>query len=503
MSAAASTSEADVDRLVATGVITAEMATLMKASIRTSEADVDRLVATGVVTAEMAALMKSSIRKAKATPAAAPTSDAKATPAAAPTSEAESTYLDKYALHVRDELGCSIRRIPDRSTADFQPWCQTAAPTPFQSAVCAELNKLAPDSLHRRLVQAFAESDTFLQAPCEHRYFLEEALLWAICYFAIPKTAEDELSRKVVVWHDLNVRTSQPPYEPPYRHLWSKLNAISPFEWKCFNTSEFNPYPWDEAAKTFFLKVEGNECVEFRPIPTVESGRDFKVDFEAAPVHLFDCHRSGTRAPNVINYDPSQNRAIVFNQDAPRAWLRSFGVGRRGWMTMTRAPAAAPTSEADVDRLVDTGVITAEMAEDMKALIRKAETVDGKIVKIETAKGLGYVDFGHRTHASFMFGICFRNPIVGQFVKARIEAKDIKGAKRFWCLEVTLDMTREALRKAAEELYDLTGGAVTVDPAAVDEEAMKDVMTKVASLIKERARRREAINSSCTPAGES
>jgi hypothetical protein len=224
--------------------------------------------------------------------------------------------VNKYALYVKDEIGCSIRRIPDRSTANFQPWRQTAAPTPFQSAVCVELNKLAPDSLPRRLVQAFAESDTFLQAPCEARSRLREALLLAICYFAIPKTAGDELSRKVVVWHD---RDS----DPPYQALWSKLGAISTFKWECFSRADH----FTGKQEAFVLHVDHDECVEFRRIP---STGNFTVDFKAAPVHLFDCERSGARAPNVINYDPNQNRAIVFNhtfddKDAASTWLTSFG----------------------------------------------------------------------------------------------------------------------------------------------------------------------------------
>jgi hypothetical protein len=166
-------------------------------------------------------------------------------------SDGAEASVNKYALYVKDELGCSIRQIPDRSTANFQPWRQTAAPTPFQCAVCAELNKLVPESLPRRLVQAFAESDTFLQAPCEARDRLQEALLLAICYFAIPKTAGDELSRKVVVWHDRvekdvawyqfsddtgrEHRHEHASVRPLHQDLWRKLRAISTFEWGCFS----------------------------------------------------------------------------------------------------------------------------------------------------------------------------------------------------------------------------------------------------------------------------
>jgi hypothetical protein len=89
-------------------------------------------------------------------------------------------------------------------------------------------------------------------------------------------------------------------------------------------------------------------------------------------------------------------------------------------------------------------------------------------------------------------GVCFDNPIVGQFVNARVEQPVVGGVKKYWCQEVTLDLPREELRKCAEELYDLTGGAVTLDPAAVDEAAMADVMTKVASLTRDERVRRDA-----------
>jgi hypothetical protein len=70
----------------------------------------------------------------------------------------------------------------------------------------------------------------------------------------------------------------------------------------------------------------------------------------------------------------------------------------------------------------------------------------------------------------------------------------VEGRTKYWCTEVTLDISREELRKAAEDLYDLTGGSITLDPAAVDETAMTHVMKEVTSLtMKERTRRKVAI----------
>jgi predicted nucleic acid-binding protein len=139
--------EAEVDRLVDTGVITAEMAKIMKSSMSkvkaappTSEADVDRLVDTGVITAEMAALMKASIITAKA----------KATPAAAPTSEADVDRLvatgvitAEMATLMKSSMS-KVKAAPPTSEADVDRLVDTGV-------ITAELAKLMKSSMSKVL----------------------------------------------------------------------------------------------------------------------------------------------------------------------------------------------------------------------------------------------------------------------------------------------------------------------------------------------------------------
>jgi hypothetical protein len=232
---------------------------------------------------------------------------------------------NKYSEYVKQEIECSIGNIPDVSTMEFQPWSNSGPPTPFQTAVCAELNKLPEASLPKRLVEAFAESDTFFQAPCEDSEQLREALLLAICYFATPKIPGAEEVRKVVVWTDEAT-------DEIWRALWRKLGNISKFEWKCTSNS----------SNLACFRVDGTTpadgCIEFKYLQ--ESS---VVDFSSAPVHIFDCNKRGKILPRLKNYEAGKSRVIVFNHSfdtkAHKDWLDTFRRVTGVYMTFAQCVA--------------------------------------------------------------------------------------------------------------------------------------------------------------------
>jgi PBP1b-binding outer membrane lipoprotein LpoB len=152
-----------------------------------------------------------------------------------------------------------------------------------------------------------------------------------------------------------------------------------------------------------------------------------------------------------------------------------------------------PKTPADVDKMVAAGLIDSDMGAMIKSSLRKAKAgvaVPGKIQKVDLKRMTGFVDIGTKQEAYFKFDVCYKGPKVGEFVQAVVLTK----GKKSWCTSVTKDFRMEELRNAADRVYDMTGGAVSVDPAKLSPTAASDLIHKVMTMTKaERARRKKAI----------
>lgn len=160
---------------------------------------------------------------------------------------------------------------------------------------------------------------------------------------------------------------------------------------------------------------------------------------------------------------------------------------------------AKPASEeSEVRELIWKGTISESVGnglllamQEKKEKKEKKETAQGTIFAIK--EGFGFVDIGRPEKVYFKFSNCYENPSVGQHVTVELDVRPTDG--RTFCSAVYLNKAFEVLRKASDDLYDFTGGHITVDPSRLTPEIATSLLATVKKLTREeRKRRKDAIS---------
>jgi len=102
-------------------------------------------------------------------------------------------------------------------------------------------------------------------------------------------------------------------------------------------------------------------------------------------------------------------------------------------------------------------------------------TVSGNITGVSASNGT--INIGSRKPVLFAKEICYENPKKGDLVKVTVYENTYRA------IEVRRDIEREELKKAAEEMYEITDGAITLDPKGLDAKTVTKILLKSKSIM--------------------